>query len=424
MSITDEPAIAELMGTLTKLNGVDQYVPALMPDTALVGDKAMHIPVSLFTKVHVQDVTKIGTSSLLSSVEVFHVASVNFDSLVKANHPHAAEVSVLRALIASRGFSVEANPIKDGDLITAKFCKKPEIVAVKDNKKIGLNEAGIITRIDAVYLPLVNRLKDADNEDFTKMVALLPTFAAIEFQKTNHHYVDDEFYKETYARHFKSAQLKELEPKWNRISIIYDAVHWLGPWNMEHYKENLRSNPSGLLPRGIAIKSRPAPAGTALCRTQVAVWKAIAVYPGGQQLINMYGSHIAKMNALADAIDKDRLSYHVYASLFNKLSKLELPETIDAMSACGQLAAIAQAFIDTVAKGTDLARARALRKHAEQNIALFKLASAAFKGTLRKIEKEATVSAIINVLKADMPKSAIIPRTTLPEVVPEEEPEE
>jgi hypothetical protein len=407
MATESAVAIQTLFTAIDKLNGIEHYVPAEVPDTPLSDWKVFAIPPKILAKVVNVRPEDIGKQKLLTSTEVFVVAAANYEALVAHNHPHAAEVAVLRSLIASRGFAVTpkapAGSWVNGDLVFAAFTKRAEIRVVAAPAEIGIDEKGDLAKVGAPLRALVEAFEAADNEDFVKMATLLPIFASIEFQKTNHHYIDDEFYRESYKRHFKSAQLQSLTEKWNKASIIYDATHWLGPMNMEQYKNNLVSDKKGYVPRGISIKSKPAPAGTALCRTQLAVWKAIAVYPGGSELVNFYSAQLEAMNALAKDIENDRLSYHVFAPLFNKVSLLEDPKTVDRMTACSQLAAVAQAFIETVAKGTDLARARALKKHADQNIALFKIATAVFKGTLRKVEREATVSALVRAVEVARP---------------------
>jgi len=410
--ITDPNAIATLFASIDELNGVDKYVPAEVPDTPLSGGKMMHIPIVQMNKLHKTLAANVGVAHPLAAYDILEIASANFEHLRAEGHQYAAEVSVLRALIAARGFVVNETDValKDGVKLSGIYTKRAEIMIVGSTKKLTVAEQEkgvfVVTKIDASLKPLSDLLLGEGKDDLVKLASLLPTFAAIEFQKTNHHYVDDDFYRESYKRHFKSAQLLALNDKWNKASIIYDAVHWLGPMNMEWWKQNLSADPRGLLPRGIVIKARPAPAGTALCRTQIAVWKAIAVYPGGQELIDFYADYLKKMNELAAWIEEDRLAFHVYARLFNKTSRLEDKEVVDHMSACGQLAAVAQAFIETIARGTDLARARALKKHAEQNIALFKIASAVFKGTMRKVEREGTMHALIRAIRGAPEPSA------------------
>jgi hypothetical protein len=405
-------AIKEVLDVLEKLNGVDHYVPAEVPDTPLTGRRSMVFPMAVFEKCSKVAENEVGKRKLLDPQDLLSLAAVNYEMLKADNHPFPAEVAVLRSLIASRGFQITVGGTlpKLGDSVKAIHTKREEILIVAPSAELAYDKDKVLSRIGASLKPVVDVLKATDNEDYTKMATLLPIFAAIEFQKTNHHYIDDDFYKESYKRHFKSAQLLTLESKWNKASIIYDSVHWLGPFNMESYKQNLVADKKGYVPRGIVLKASPAPAGTALCRTQLAIWKAISVYPGGQELVNIYAPHIEAMNSLAVDISKKRLSYHVYSSLFNLPNLLDDPKTTERMQSCAQLAAIAQAFIETIAKGTDLARARALKKHAEQNIALFKIASAVFKGTLRKVEREATVQSLVAVIRGEpSPKLAALP---------------
>jgi len=410
MSAYSDKDIESINSTLEKLNGIENYVPALMPDAPLVANRMMMIPINVVSMISLSNEADLGVKSNLKTGPLLAVIAVNYAALLEDKHPNALEVAVLRGLIASRGVLFDGPaPTKLGKAF-ARYTKREEIFIVNRPDGLDWDNKGNVTKLDPKYHPITDAFGVTITDDFTKMTTLLPIFAAIEFQKTNHHYIDNDYYKTSYGKHFKSAQLADLESRWNRASIIYDAVHWMGPYAMEVYKSNLVNSKKGLVPRGIVIKSNPAPAGTALCRTQIAVWRAIGVYPGGSELVNYYEAHIRKMNALSVAIDKDRLSYHVYAGLYNKLSKLETEIVSDTMASCGQLAAIAQAFIETVARGTDLARAKALKKHADQNIALFRMAQAAFRGTLRKIEREQTFSAVLAALKKDERKA--LPSTT------------
>jgi hypothetical protein len=401
-TINDAVALKSLQDAIDKLNGVEAYVPAEMPDEPLVGAKTMLIPISLVKAVFTDDARRIGVTNNLESSHVILVAAVNYDALLAIQHPFALEVSILRALILSRSLSIKefANVagLAENDYVTALFCKRAEMRIVADPADIEIDGGNKLTKLPIRYRPILDALVNPTSSDYPKMVGLLPIFAAIEFQKTNHHYIDNDFYKESYRRHFKSAQLEALNAKFNKALVIYDAVHWLGPMNMEHWKNNLVSDKRGLVSRGILLKITPAPAGTALCKTQLAIWRAISVYPGTAGLMDMYSAQLKTMNDLSEDIDKDRLSYHVFASLYNKNSELETKVTRDRMIACAQMAAVAQAFITTVAQGTDMARAQALRKHAEANVALFKMAQAAFNGTLRRATREAATKSVSETL--------------------------
>jgi hypothetical protein len=133
------------------------------------------------------------------------------------------------------------------------------------------------------------------------------------------------------------------------------------------------------------------------------------------------------MYAAEDAIRADRLAHHVYCALFGKVSKLEDGPIVEGAKAAVRLAAIAQGFINTVAQKTDLARARALKKHADNNVALLQIASAGFAGTLRRIKKEANTVSLSEAIvpaarRAAERVQARLALPTAPEAVEEELP--
>lgn len=403
--------VKKLFDTISLLNGIDKYVPSDVPDTPLSGDRMMIIPKFLDRKCFVLGDNDVGMQSLLNPNELFFVAAENYLSLVAAKHPHPIIVAILRAFLLSRGFL--GRLATDPNLIVANFARRAEIKVVKPTTKITLDDKFEIVDIDRELIPLHEYFMSDIMEDIPILVSLLPVFAAIQFQKTNHHYIDNADYSDAYFKHFKSAMQEPLAQKYNKVSIIYDAVHWLGPYNMECFKENLLKSPSGLLPRGIMLKAHSAPAGSALILTQRAVWNAIGAFPGTEELIRSYTPQLTLVNEMAETIMQNRLAYHVFSKLFNVPSELESKAFKDAILCASQLAAIGQAFLDSIAVGSDLAKAKALRKHSEQNLGLYNIAKSAFDGAMIKARKEARTKSI---------SQALVPRITQ-EKAPPKEPE-
>lgn len=405
VAIGNQAQIGALVDAIGNLNGLDAYIPAEVPDEPLSGNLKMILPPTTAERIRQANLADnaVGVTMSLSKAEVLVVACMNFDTLTVAQNPHAAEIACLRALIASRGFKFEANTaaINGAVAVKALLSKRSEIsVSAIPGTITWDGVAGNApTAIDARYQPIATMLAGEKMKDLLKLTVLLPVFAAIEFQKTNHHYIDNDRYKTSYEKHFKSAQAIDLAPSWNRANIVYNAVHWLGPLNMELWKQNLSGGGQGRLPQGIKIKCHPNPAGTALCFTQLAIWRAIEVFPGGAEIAEFYANKLKSMKTLAETISKDRLSYHVFATLFGKQCLLYTDQVTAAMQDCASLAAVAQAFIETVAKDTDLARAVALKKHSDQNIALFKIAASVFKGTLKTVEKSGSIKVLLEILK-------------------------
>lgn len=416
--------------TLDSMNGPDIYDPNASADDPLVGNKKFFVPRTLLPKFLNVDPKTIGLGKIFNASEIQIIAAVNYYYLRTANHPHAALVSWLRAEIANKIVAFEDPEIGNPDNIKAKFTRISEITVVDDvagltieevkkkQKDENGNDVDVgtgrfrIALFSNVFDELFAFLTEENKHDINKMVSLLPVFAAIQFQKTNHHYISNDDYREAYRRHFKSAQIESLAAAYNKPEIIYDAVHWMGPNNMDDWGTNLDKDEK--LPRGISMKLDPFPAGTAIISTQLAIWRAIEVYPGGDALIRVYKTQLDKMKRLDEKISEDKLDYHVFASLFGFESKLDHPDTEEGMSAANQLAGIAQAFIETVAENSDLSKARALKKRAEQNIAIYSLAKEAFKGVSVRIRRDAREKsleeALVPAIKRSQNQQALVPR--------------
>jgi hypothetical protein len=142
----------------------------------------------------------------------------------------------------------------------------------------------------------------------------------------------------------------------------------------------------------------PAPAGTALITTQAAVWRAILIYPGTEGLSVKYAKELRLLNEMNNTIRQSRLDFHVFSVLYGSPGRLEENAVKDAMNAAASLAAIAQGFLETIAVDSDLGKAKSLKKHAEQNIALFTIAKAAFAGAQARLKKDAKVKSISQVV--------------------------
>lgn len=381
----------QMFDKLEVLNGLESYRPDEIADEELKVADYMLIPVSLINKVVVRREEDIGVKKLLSTVEILYVAALNAERLRASNHVDYVKIGLLRAIIANRGFQIATLPTElvDGVVLKGIHTYRGEIMvttAVPD----GWNSKKL-SALTGISSEVAKEYNGTHGSDYSIMATLLPVFAAIQFQKTNHHYPKGDEAKLAYEKHFNSCVLDSIEPDFNKQDVIYTAVHWLGPYNGEKWKTNL--NRIGKLPRGMQVKINPTPAGTALIRTQLAVWDAISVFPGAKGLMDYYDADLEKLRIADDAIMQDRLSCHVFAKLFNKISRLETNVIVEGAKAAARLAALAQGFIDAVAQKTDLARVKALRKHAENNIALLHIASAGFAGTLRRIRREAnTVS--------------------------------
>jgi len=239
--------------------------------------------------------------------------------------------------------------------------------------------------------------------DIQKMVKYLPILAHMAFVKFGHHYIDNDYFRESYKKQFTSLQLTQLEATWNHADIIYNAVHWMGPYTMRKWCEKLRA--TGKMPRPLEIKFPLIPAGTALIASTVAVLKAAGALPG---FSTYYDTMAIPWKACLDAVAAIKASpyqYHVRADLFGEISKE--PELNVVKELASQLAPCAQAFINKYAAQTDLARIKAIKKYADNAIGLTKRFEAIFTGAAAQARAESRVKPLALLLAATPPPTAV-----------------
>lgn len=382
-TLTD--AKKKLFDKLHDLNGLENYRPAEVPDEILKGNRRMVIPEYAWKKLTTDNKDSVGVTADTDEMDLLHIAALNAEKLKDLNHPHYVIVGILRALIVARKFRPRDRnmTLAEGATTGGIYTRQDEIVITKKAPRGWSDEA----EFTDVAREVADAFTSAEVDDLKELATLLPVFAALQFQKTNHHYLSNDDQKIAYERHFKSCLIANLANTYNKPEIIYDSVHWLGPMNMEYWIQN--AHRESRLPLGMEVKMNPTPAGTAVILTQLAVWDAIKVFPGAREIADIYATELDAMNIAASIIKSNRLSFHVYAQLFGKNNAIDDPNVQAGIKAATSVAAIAQAFIDALAKGTDLERARALKKHSDANIALYKIALSGFRGTMRRIQNEA-----------------------------------
>jgi len=386
-----------------KINGLDTYQPSEVYDEMLPSSKFMLLTADLARAAHVNTVEQVGVQQQWTAMDYLYIAALNAQHLKEINHPHYIRVGLLRALIAGRGFlpQLRLPVLTDGVTYHARNCFKDEIKIVEAAPK-GWDDDDVDAFTD-VSAEVRDEYLKYDADYLTGLAILIPTFTALQFEKTNHHYPKGAEAKESHLRHFRSSLIEDIAPTWNHQDLVYDSVHWLGPFNEHLWYVN--NNRNGKLPRGMTIKINPAPAGTAVIMTQLAIWDQVDIFPGSLELSKLYEQDIKNMRDAAILIERDPLSYHIFAKLYNKNCLLDSEPIAKAMKSAALLSAIGQAFIDTIAKGTDIARARALKKHADNNISLYKLASAGFRGSLRRITRDAINKTLVEAIAPTFQKA-------------------
>lgn len=275
----------------------------------------------------------------------------------------------------------------------------PKDAPTKTDEKIP--EVKAEPRIDHEYMTIpkdnshfIDMLSRIDWEEVKKLTKYLPIFGHLAFTKFEHHYISNEYFKESYAKLFKSLKLSTLEAKWNHADIIYPSIHWMGPFAMRQWCINLKT--ADKMPRPLAMRFPIAPAGTALITSTVAVLKAAGALPGFNAFYDVYAKQWGLITSAVDRIKQNPYAYHTRADLFDERSMEATLE--EAKLAAAQLAPAAQAFINRFAQNTDLARIKAIQKHAEANIGLLKRYEAIFTGNATQARLDARTRPIRELL--------------------------
>ncbi|KAG0736148.1 hypothetical protein G6F16_011567 [Rhizopus arrhizus] len=231
--------------------------------------------------------------------------------------------------------------------------------------------------------------KSDERRKLAELAVITPAYATIQFMKTNHHFIENSDYRTVYTRHFKSFVKEELMNILPFSLLFHTSIHWMGPAAMFNYTKNMKAN--NTLPDGIIVKLRLAPAGYALITTSEAVLKAMSVLQFYNDMLEAHRERINKVREMSATILDDPMSYHIHAELYSAIKKRDSDEFKDAYQATKDLAPFTQAFLDVFARGSALSDARAIAKHADENIGVKTLFSQALRKYLTESRRTGTI---------------------------------
>lgn len=140
------------------------------------------------------------------------------------------------------------------------------------------------------------------------------------------------------------------------------------------------------IPDNLKLRANSAPAGTAVITTSAAALEAMEATGIVDALKAAGVKGIEEIRAVAEEIRADPTAYHRTVSAYGRT-----PMTVEAASKvekarvfAARLAPITQGFIDGVMANAALSRARALRKHAEDNPVQLRRATMYFRHAIRR----------------------------------------
>jgi len=150
------------------------------------------------------------------------------------------------------------------------------------------------------------------------------------------------------------------------------------------------------IPDALNIRANAAPAGTAILTTSCAVIDAMAAVGMAAEFQRHGGLNIVLMTSVTAKIRGDPTRYHkaYFAYGVRGLSPDEQAELNSAKAEAERFAPYAQAFINVVLRDAAMSRAKALKKHAEQNPLQMRRAAMYFQAFVRK--RVATIEGLFN----------------------------
>jgi len=362
---------------------------------------------------------------------------LNFRALILANidRSKAIKIAAIRTgLVANGGYRiVEGNPgrtpytyrneirfaalpdgvtiaptmMKVGDEQPKDFNDDDAYAAIKAKRVVKFTDTRYV--LENAYNDIMTLFATLNSEEVSRMVKYLPIMAHMAFTKFEHHYINNQYFQESYAKHFRALKLDGAAVTWNHADIIYPAVHWMGPHTMMVWSMNLLEN--DLMPRALSIKFPLIPAGTALISSSQAVINAASALPGFKFFFEAYEDQWSTVQEALARIKEKPYAYHTRSDLFG-LPSLEAT-LADAKLAAAQLAPIAQAFINKYAQGTDLARIQAIKKHAEANLGLLRRFEMIFVGNAAQARLAAKTQSLQKLLSDVAEPAAVkVPKVT------------
>jgi hypothetical protein len=210
---------------------------------------------------------------------------------------------------------------------------------------------------------------------------LVPMMTENVFRTTGHHYLTG--MADEYERKYQALCSACLVPDLSRIlragELWHKVLHWIGP---QQARSVMVSHLGGsLLPNAIAIRLNAAPAGTAIITTTAAVIDAMKACNWAKEVEAEGGFNFKKILDASKAIAGDVTRYHTayFAYGVTPLTDEETAIRDEASAEAIRFAPCAQGFIEAMYSDSSLARAKALRKHAEANPGILRRAMRVFR---------------------------------------------
>jgi hypothetical protein len=198
---------------------------------------------------------------------------------------------------------------------------------------------------------------------------LLPLASEHVFRVFGHHYLDSESatYEAKYEQVLKGCLATAVTSYLPKATLYHHALHWVSPRRV--YEVLQAQITTDRIPESIKTKFSAAPAGTAIITTTDAVLKsmqAAAMYDRLKAASKLDLDAIRNMTA---TIKANPVKYHKVPHAYGlpPLSATEQAEVERIRTIAAQIAPVTQGYIDAMFHEAPLGKARALKKHSDEN---------------------------------------------------------
>lgn len=343
----------EMFDYLEEVNGQDFYSATDAALGKLDKSKYLHLPIGfLIPDIAVEDVGKSDNIAKVSPLDQARIYAMNKKAF--ADDSTAIKGALLRVYLVAAGWltpsstyeiKFEAPPMDSLDTFTKDW------EAIKD---------------------LIPRAK--------KLAYLLPVVTEHVFRTMGHHYLTGQGadFERKYRRAFDAC----VEPDLHTFLPPAELYHTVGHWVSLSRALSVSTNPtqSLSLPNALVIRSRAAPAGTAIITTSVAILNALAGTGMKEAYLRAAGIDETILTAMTQRVTANPGLYHTIPGAYGQkaLSTEDRQKLEEAKELASSMAPILQGFVDSLPRDCDLAMAKALAKHANLNPTLRKQAKTFF----------------------------------------------
>lgn len=347
------PAQKEMFAYLEEVNGQDFYNATDAALGKLDKGKFLHLPSGFVVPdpsiEDIGDYSKVKGLSVLDQARIYAMNKVAF-----SDQANAVKGAILRVYMVSAGW------VEKGSTYEVTYSTPPA------------NALDIfLADWDAIKLA-IPRAK--------KLAYLLPVISEHVFRTMGHHYLTGQGVD--FERKYKRAFDACVEPDLHSYLPAAELYHTVGHWVSLKRALDVATNSiqAGRLPNALVIRSRAAPAGTAIITTTVAVLGALAGTGLKNDYLKTAGIDELALTAMTERVTSNPGQFHTIPGAygFNALSPEVRKELEKVKDIASSMAPILQGFVDSLPRDCDLAMAKALNKHANLNPTLRKQAKTFF----------------------------------------------